>query len=475
VPAALRPLLAVVLLAAPTVLAFFSGGFFDQPRLVAGAGAWILVALAALVGERPLPATRLPRLAVAALALLTAWTGLSLLWAPLSAAATDDLQRDLLYLGALLAATALLRAAISRAVEPALAGGALIVIGYGLAGRLLPSVVDLSASESAIGRLEQPLTYWNATGALAAIGVVLCARVAGDVTRGPPLRCAALAASVPLSAGVYLSFSRGALLAGVVGLGVLLLVARRRSQLRASLAALGLGIAASVAVGVWPGVRALEGSLGAREREGAIALAILLVLMGAAALVALALARRDGRPGSRPLPRPRIRRPVAAGLAVIVLAALATAAYVENRPGREVATGATTERLGSLQSRRYEYWEVAARTAAAHPVAGVGAGGFRVEWLRERPRPEPASDAHSLPLETLAELGLVGLLLLSGFAVAVAACARQLPPAVAAGPAAALAVWALHAGLDWDWEMPALTLVAIILTGHVLAGADALD
>jgi hypothetical protein len=474
VPAALRPLLGAVLLATPTALAFFSGGFFDEPRLVAAVGVWILVGLAAVLAERPLPRARPALLAIAALALLTAWSALSLLWAPLSEPATDDVQRDLLYLGGLLASASLLRGGVARAVEPALAAGTLIVIGYGLAGRLLPGVVELSASTSAIGRLEQPLTYWNATGALAAVGFVLCARLAGDATRAPALRAGALAGSVPLAAGVYLSFSRGAMLAVVAGLAVLVLVARERPQLRASAAALGLGLAAAVAVGVLPGVRALEGSLGAREREGAIGLAILLGLMGAAALLGLALARREreGRAGSGSLSLPRFTRPLALGLGLVLVVGLTAAAYVENRAGREVATGATTKRLRSLQSRRYEYWEVAGRAAAAHPVAGVGAGGFRVEWLRERPLPEPADDAHSLPLETLAELGLVGLALLVGFAVAIVACARRLPPALVAGPAAALVAWALHAGLDWDWEMPALTLVAILLAGFVLAQAD---
>ena len=53
------------------------------------------------------------------------------------------------------------------------------------------------------------------------------------------------------------------------------------------------------------------------------------------------------------------------------------------------------------------------------------------------------------------------------------ACARRAPRAAAAGPAAALLAWALHAGLDWDWEMPALTLVAVLCAGLLLAAADA--
>jgi hypothetical protein len=57
--------------------------------------------------------------------------------------------------------------------------------------------------------------------------------------------------------------------------------------------------------------------------------------------------------------------------------------------------------------------------------------------------------------------------------VAVAALrARRRDPALTAGAIAALAAWAVHAGVDWDWEMPALTLVAVLLAGMLLAAAE---
>ena len=85
-------------------------------------------------------------------------------------------------------------------------------------------------------------------------------------------------------------------------------------------------------------------------------------------------------------------------------------------------------------------------------------------------------DAHSLYIETAAELGLVGvaclLTLLAGHrARARSAYLRE--PALIAGRIAALAVFAVHAGLDWDWEMPAVAGVAIVLAGMLLARADA--
>jgi O-antigen ligase len=94
--------------------------------------------------------------------------------------------------------------------------------------------------------------------------------------------------------------------------------------------------------------------------------------------------------------------------------------------------------------------------------------------LRERPYPEAVKDAHSLPLETLTELGLVGLVLLLALVGSVAVGARdalRADAALAAGPAAVVATWFVHAAIDWDWEMPALTLIAVACAGLLLSDA----
>ena len=69
-------------------------------------------------------------------------------------------------------------------------------------------------------------------------------------------------------------------------------------------------------------------------------------------------------------------------------------------------------------------------------------------------------DAHSIELEMAAELGLVGLLafrLLAGGVGSPARAALRREPEVAAGAAAATLVWFLHASIDWDWQLPAVT------------------
>jgi hypothetical protein len=123
----------VALLVGPTVLAFFAGGYFDGPRVFAAAVAWAVVLMLALMGPLPLPASRPGRLALAALVGLAIWSAISIAWAPLVGPAFDSVQRILLYVAVLLAAVAVLRdSRAARAVEPVLALGALVAIGYGL-------------------------------------------------------------------------------------------------------------------------------------------------------------------------------------------------------------------------------------------------------------------------------------------------------------------------------------------------------
>jgi hypothetical protein len=460
----LRRAAAVVALAAPTALAFFSGGYFDEARLWAGLAACALLVVAALVS--PLPRSPWAWVAPAALGLLAGWVWLSAGWAPLEGAAIADAQRVALYAVALLAATLLL-GATPRAVEPLLGLGAAIVVSYGLAGRLLPGLVHLDVSRTALGRLEQPLTYWNAVGALAAIGFTLGTRVLGDSQRPPWLRALLGAATVPLGLGVVLTFSRGTLIALAVGLAVLCLLAPTRAQLRAAAVALaGMVVASGVGIAL-EGVRTLGGSSGAREAQGAAMLVVLLLLMGAVAWIALR------EPPGGVVERPWLTALAGAGAVAAVTVALAVAGAGPST-GTPTA-GANPARLASAQSNRYSYWRVALAAFTAHPLRGVGSGGFRVAWRRERTVLDPARDAHSLYLETAAELGLVGLLLL-GVAIAAvvrsAVQARRRDAAGSAGLIAALALWAVHAGIDWDWEMPALTLVALALAAALTDRAE---
>lgn len=475
---AITVLAVVALIAGPTALAFATGGYLDLARLAAGIVAWALVGVAAFVSPQALPRGRGGRIALCGLVLLTAWTGVSIAWTPRQAVALDALQRDLLYVAALAAAAALLRTpAVRRAVEPGIALGTLVVVTYGLLDRLLPGIFTFARSGLAFGRLEQPLTYWNGMGALAGIGALLCARLAGDPTRPRWMRVAAAAGGVPLAAGVWLSLSRGALAALGVAVIALAAVTLTRAQLRAIAVAVVAGVPAALAAGAFRGVRALEGPLATREKEGLAALAILLVLaaVAAGATWLLTRAERSGRLSPARLALPRWS-PVALAIAVVLVTA-GVVAIGANQRGHAAASGAKAERLASFESNRYAYWKVALKHGfEPDPLKGSGAGGFSVLWLQYRGDVEERADfTHSLPVEALTELGLVGfallLMFLGGIGLA-AARALRADAAAAAGPFAAVILWAAHSALDFDWEIPALTLPALALAGMLIAQSE---
>ena len=465
----------LLLLAAPAVLAFVSGGFFARPQLVAGVLAWLAVAGVLLLAPRPLPRTPRGLAALAGLAGLAGWSAASIAWAPQADPALADSERIALYVAVLVCALALLRRDL-RAVEPVLAAGIVVVIGYALLTRLLPGVVPSERSNSAGGRLEQPLTYWNALGALGAMGAVLLVRMASDDGRAARLRFAAAACTPLVLLALWMTVSRGSLAAFGVGALVLVVLGRDRATLEA-LAVAGLcGGAAVLATLDFTAFQDLRGDAADRRQQGLVALAVLAACCAAAAALPRALRGRRATVAA-----------IVGGLALATVAAATWARSIEEPAERIVfpsggPTGTTlpsdTSRLQTLQSNRYDYWETAWDGFADAPLAGQGAHAFAVLWLEQRPINEPVQDAHSLYFETAAELGVVGvallLLFLGGSAASAFAARRGRPDGreLTAGWIAAGAVWIAHASIDWDWEMPAVTLVFLLLAGAALAADD---
>lgn len=170
--------------------------------------------------------------------------------------------------------------------------------------------------------------------------------------------------------------------------------------------------------------------------------------------------------------RPRMPRPVLVAVAVAVLGAVTLGLVRVGGPAgfvRKFSGAAPTveadenRRLFTLAgSSRAQYWHVAWETYEENPWLGSGAGSFQRRWLRSRPAPLPVLDAHSLYLETLAELGPLGLALLAlGLVLpGVAAVASRDEPLVPAAFGGYVA-FAVHAAQDWDWELPAVTLAGI--------------
>ncbi len=125
--------------------------------------------------------------------------------------------------------------------------------------------------------------------------------------------------------------------------------------------------------------------------------------------------------------------------------------------------GDLTSRLFSLSSNgRVDAWHIALDMARAEPLRGLGAGSYEASWLLHRPEPLQLVDAHNVYLETLAELGAVGLaLLLLVFLTPLAVLRSRRAEPLAASVAGASVVFLAHGLVDWDWEIPAVTLAGL--------------
>jgi hypothetical protein len=133
-------------------------------------------------------------------------------------------------------------------------------------------------------------------------------------------------------------------------------------------------------------------------------------------------------------------------------------------------------RLVSTNSgNRWVWWKEAAGAFSDRPVGGYGAGSFPTVHKRYRTAPIPVAQPHNVPLQFLAETGLVGALLALGglgllFAAALARLLamregreRELGVALFAGACA----WLVHGIFDWDWDIPGVTIPALLFLGVV--------
>jgi tetratricopeptide (TPR) repeat protein len=110
-------------------------------------------------------------------------------------------------------------------------------------------------------------------------------------------------------------------------------------------------------------------------------------------------------------------------------------------------------------------------------MVGRGAGSYQPWWAEHAPFSYFVRNAHSLYFEVLGELGLVGFLLLGAalFYGGLAATRNVLrrtgaERVVAASLLGVVAGFYLGAGLEWIWQLPAVSGVAVICLG-LLTGA----
>lgn len=464
------------------------GGFSAQFRAGAALLVWWVVLIGIAFGIWP--RTRVPRRALVAgggLLALVVLTGLSIGWAADDGAAFTELVRASGYLGVFALVVVASTSGSARLWLSGLAVGLTAVAALALASRIQPDLFPeqdlVTLLPSVRTRLSYPLNYWNGLAACMAAAIVLLAWVgAHGLTRAG--RAAAVAVLPTPALVIFLTSSRGGVVALAVGLTVLVAAAPGRTRIAAG-AALGAG-GAAVVIAL---ANAREAFVDGRtEAESATAqgheMLIALIVVGAV-LAAVRLAA-DGIVQRLAVPR-RIGLAAIAALAIAAVAAVAVADPAQrldefnDPPAAPGPTrGFVTRHLASAEgSGRYQFWQAGVEAFEREPLRGIGAGGYEAWWAEHGSLPYFIRDSHSLFVEVAAELGLLGLVALLGFLLPAAAggiaarrnAARARPAAAAA--LATLACGTASAAIDWTWELPAaflpLVVAAAVLSGPALA------
>jgi O-antigen ligase len=463
------------------------GGYDEIIRGEIGVAVWWFVLLGAAVGA--LPVARLGRsawIAIGVLAGFTAWTALGISWSESAERSMAEVGRVAALLGVFVLALAVQGPGSLRRMVSGVAAAISLIAGVALLSRLHPSwfpeleaPVFLPESQA---RLHYPLAYWNGLGAFCAIGIPLLLGLA-TVARSAVARSVAVAAVPLVALTLFFTLSRGGAAALAIALVVLAALHPRRLALAAYGAVAAAGSIVLIAAANQRGDLTDGLVTGTAASQGDEMLAMTVMVCVGIGLVAMAVALAD-RHGVGP--RPTFgRRPPARVIAAAAVAAVAVA-LVAGLPGQlsdawedfkdPAVPAAGSERFDSTGgSGRYQFWETALDANATDPLVGIGAGTYEFFWAREGSLPTFVRDAHSLYFETLAELGIVGLLLiLAVVAVPFAAGIRRrrgLDPPERAWLAAALAgcaAFAIAAGIDWAWELTVLPVTFLLLAAAVI-------
>ena len=434
-------------------------------------------------GTGTLPRRRLPApalLAFGCLAALAAWTAVSMAWSGNEGRTFEEFVRVTGYAGLFMAVASLSRRESLRAWILGIVAGATAVSILALLGRCLPwlgaeSSLDLAYSR---GRLEWPIGYWNGLAALSALAALGLAWLASEAAtaRGR----AAATALLPIPAvTIYLTLSRGGIVAVAIGLLIMLAIGPGRNRM-----VLGWLLAAPVIAALLLAAIPLDALSRGVPRHTIESEGPLLLALTAAGGAALFWARRrlDGRIMRASLPRSFWRGLAVLGCAgVVALGVLATSGGVVESytPSQSQVNAPTGKRLLSFESSgRSQYWETALDAFSAEPLRGIGAGGYEWWWLEHTRTQSFVRSAHSVFLEVLAELGVIGeLLLLAFIGVVVWAATQRIGRSVArpdgALLAALLAAGLFSAGIDWTWDLVAVfgpvIVAAALLTGPATA------
>lgn len=464
-------------------LSFNAGGFY--PAAQGGAVAILagVVALRMACVRDPFAGFGRPlRIAVGALAFYSLWSLLSAHWSHAPARALLDFDLVNLYLFTLIlfgSATRSQRRLRWMMVSTWLA--MLLVCVVALATRLRPDLFPIPLNLSP-DRLAYPLGYWNALGLFAAVGMTLGLYFASSTRESGLLRVLATAALPVFGVTILLTYSRSAIILGAAGLLAYALLARPRGLLGAVIAAAPTS-AFAIAATYQAKLISNADTSAAAIQQGKHLTSSILIACAAAALARVALLELDTRLASLTISA-RVRHNWRILLAVVCGALLiGTAVGFGGQIStqlRNFTKGDSTLGDNDVRNRikeisigeRLPGWKIAIQSFDRSPADGLGAGTFPIDYYRLRKTGGVALEAHSLYLEAMAELGLVGLAaILVVVVMLIGACfvrSRRASRSLWIAIAVVGLMWAVHAGVDWDWEMPAVTLPVFALAATAL-------
>lgn len=485
VAALLAPILLLVGIA---LLGSGDGGYDVQARHIAGLCVWLVVVGLLVFGAAGRTRVAGPLyLAIGLLFALAALSAASSAWSGSTERSVTEADRILVYLGVLIAAFLLTQ---TRERRQRFAEGLAIALAtiavLGTLSRLLPDVLGVHQPPQWGARLTYPLGYWNANGTMFAMGVAMLLWASRRAT-WTALRYLA-AACIPVAMlGIYFTYSRGGVLALVVGSVALLALSRDRLWIAATLV---LSLVATVPVVNAVQARpALENTLintSLATRQGhellpILAASVAIVLAGFAFL--RWLERREGRATLAVVHLSR-NQTLLGGIAVFAIAFAAVAgltlgpkAWKEFSKNDIQTPNQPSKHFTDLQgSGRRDYWRVAYHDYLDRPLLGQGAGSYEFTWEQRRSLDNPVHDAHSLYLEMFAELGSVGGLLLLALIGSLGVIGLMAWRSSAGAERERLAVlWALiaafavAAAFDWFWELAGLGSVFFLAAGALLS------
>lgn len=478
-----RLLVGAITAAAVVALGLEGGGYDVVPRQTAAVVLWWAILLGALLLRRDLPKPMLPlSVATAALAGLALWAAATIGGSLSTERSAIEIARWTAYLSPLVLVGWILPRNQWRSVVAGATVGAVTICLLALGDRLSPGLLSDSRTIVFLNtrtRIAEPLDYWNALGSWGVMTSLLLLSI-GSHARSAVVRGIALLSVPAIGVVIYLTSSRSSLLAAVVGIAVLVALARNRwtliLQLLAAAAAIGLSIATTDGQ---PQIALATGDAGA----GTVLLAVVgsgLVLAAVGALTTVFGADRLRVPA-----RPAKIATIVGGIAaVLVVAALGVSkggdAWDRFSTVEDQTVTGSQSRLTMLNNgSRVEQWRVALDAWKGDRWTGQGAGTFELIYNREGSDSQFVRDAHSAPLETLAEQGLVGLALLLTFMgsaltlgyLAVRRAADEWDRGIAAGATGAVGAFLVGSCFDWFWEVGALAMLAITLVAALGAAA----